>query len=37
MWRKRIFSALARNASSSIEYFQLPEDRVVTLGSRISI
>jgi KUP system potassium uptake protein len=37
MWRKRVFSALAGNASSPIEYFWLPEDQVVTLGSRILV
>ena len=37
MWRKRLFSALARNASSPTEYFQLPDDQVVALGSQILI
>jgi KUP system potassium uptake protein len=36
-WRKRIFSALARNASSPADYFRLPPDRVVALGSQILI
>jgi K+ transporter len=31
--RKRLVSALARNASSPTEYFQLPDNRVVALGS----
>jgi len=37
MWRKQLFSALARNASSPSEYFQLPDDQVVALGSQILI
>jgi KUP system potassium uptake protein len=37
MWRKRLFSALARNASSPTEYFQLPDEHVVVLGSHILI
>jgi KUP system potassium uptake protein len=37
LWRKRLFSALARNASSPIEYFQLPADHVVSLGSQILV
>jgi KUP system potassium uptake protein len=37
MWRKRLFSALARNASSPAEYFRLPADRVVALGAQILI
>jgi KUP system potassium uptake protein len=36
-WRKELFSALARNASSPAEYFQLPEDQVVALGSQILV
>ena len=37
MWRKRLFSALARTASSPTEYFQLPADRVVAIGTQIPI
>jgi KUP system potassium uptake protein len=37
LWRKQLFSALARNASSPAEYFQLPEDQVVGLGSQILV
>jgi KUP system potassium uptake protein len=36
-WRKRVFSALARNASSPADYFRLPPDQVVALGSQILI
>ncbi len=34
-WRKRLFALIARNASSAADYFRLPEDQVVTVGSRI--
>ncbi|MBJ7332397.1 MAG: hypothetical protein JHC95_21055, partial [Solirubrobacteraceae bacterium] len=36
-WRKRLFMVMARNAASPAEYFRLPPERVVALGSRISI
>jgi KUP system potassium uptake protein len=36
-WRKQLFSALARNASSPAEYFQLPEGDVVSLGAQILV
>jgi KUP system potassium uptake protein len=37
MWRKRLFVAMARNAASPVEYFRLPADRTVTVGSLIEI
>jgi KUP system potassium uptake protein len=36
-WRKRLFVALARNASSPTDYFRLPPERVVMLGSRVRL
>jgi KUP system potassium uptake protein len=36
-WRKRLFVALSRNAASPVEYFGLPEDRVIALGSRVEL
>ena len=36
-WRKRLFMALWRNSASPAEYFRLPADRTVTLGSLIEI
>ena len=36
-WRDRIFSALARNASSATDFFNIPTNRVVELGSRIQL
>ena len=34
-WRKRLFIAMSRNAASPIEYFALPADRTVIVGSRV--
>ncbi len=36
-WRERVFSTMARNASSVVEYFHLPANRVIELGSQIEI
>jgi KUP system potassium uptake protein len=37
MWRKRLFLAISRHAASHVNYFALPEDRVVALGSSIRV
>ncbi|MFN8216727.1 MAG: potassium transporter Kup [Solirubrobacterales bacterium] len=36
-WRKRLFVAMARNAASPVEYFHLPRERTVSLGSTIEL
>jgi KUP system potassium uptake protein len=36
-WRKRLFVAVSRNSASPVEYFGLPDDRVVTMGSHIDL
>ena len=36
-WRKRLFVAISRNAASPVEYFGLPDERVVTMGSHIEL
>jgi KUP system potassium uptake protein len=36
-WRKKLFIAMARNASSPIEHFGLPGDRTVVLGSQVTL
>ncbi|WP_297325783.1 potassium transporter Kup [Nitrosomonas sp.] len=36
-WQERIFSTMARNASNAAEYFNLPANRVLELGTRIEI
>jgi KUP system potassium uptake protein len=35
MWRKRLFVALARNSADPVQYFRLPVDRTVVMGSQI--
>ena len=36
-WRERMFAAMARNAGSVVEYFNLPANRVIELGTQIEI
>ena len=36
-WRDRIFATMARNAGSITDFFQIPTNRVVELGTRIEI
>jgi KUP system potassium uptake protein len=36
-WRKTLFLALSRMSSSPVEYFGLPERRIVTMGSYIEL
>jgi KUP system potassium uptake protein len=36
-WRKHLFVALARNAASPVDYFKLPRDRTVSIGSQIEL
>jgi KUP system potassium uptake protein len=36
-WRKRLFVTMARNAASPVEYFKLPTERTVTVGSQIEL
>jgi KUP system potassium uptake protein len=36
-WRKTLFLALSRTSSSPVEYFGLPERRIVTMGSYIEL
>ena len=36
-WRKNLFIAMARNASSAIEHFGLPGDRTVIMGSQVAL
>ena len=35
-WRKKLFMALARNASNPVAYFGLPDDRTVVMGSNVT-
>jgi KUP system potassium uptake protein len=36
-WRRRLFTAMTRNASGVIDYFRLPANAVVELGTRVQI
>ena len=36
-WRERLFAAMARNAGSVVEYFNLPSNRVIELGTQVEI
>ena len=37
IWRDRIFGAMSRNAGNVTDYFNIPNNRVVELGSRVEI
>ena len=37
LWRDRLFAAMARNAGSITDYFNIPTNRVVELGTRVEI
>ena len=36
-WRERLFAAMSRNAGGVVEYFRLPDNAVVELGTRVQI
>jgi KUP system potassium uptake protein len=37
VWRERLFALMARNATSAMEFFHLPPNRVVELGAQIEL
>jgi KUP system potassium uptake protein len=37
MWRERMFAAMARNAGNITDYFNIPTNRVIELGTRVEI
>jgi KUP system potassium uptake protein len=37
LWREKLFSWMLRNSASAMEFFRLPTNRVVELGSQIKI
>ncbi|HET9579129.1 MAG TPA: potassium transporter Kup [Usitatibacter sp.] len=37
LWRDRLFAAMARNAGSVTDFFEIPANRVVELGARVEI
>ncbi|MCX7961838.1 MAG: potassium transporter Kup [Burkholderiales bacterium] len=36
-WRERLFAMLARNAGNAADYFKLPANRVIELGTKVEI
>jgi KUP system potassium uptake protein len=36
-WRKRLFTTMAKNAMNAAEYFNIPANRVIEMGTRIEI
>lgn len=37
LWRERLFVAMSRNARDAADYFQIPANRVIELGTQIEI
>lgn len=37
LWREHLFAAMSRNASGVVEFFRLPDNAVVELGTRVQI
>ena len=37
IWREQLFAWMLRNAESAMEFFRLPTNRVVELGSQVEI
>jgi KUP system potassium uptake protein len=37
MWRERLYAAMARNARDAADYFKLPSNRVIELGTQVEI
>jgi len=37
IWREKLFAWMLRNAASAMEFFKLPTNRVVELGSQVEI
>jgi KUP system potassium uptake protein len=36
-WRERLFATMVRNAADPADYFKLPTNRVVELGTQIEL
>jgi len=37
LWRERMFAAMARNATNVTDYFNIPTNRVIELGTKVEI
>jgi KUP system potassium uptake protein len=36
-WRRELFRWMQRNSPSAVEYFKLPPDRVIELGTQLTL
>jgi KUP system potassium uptake protein len=36
-WREKLFAAMSRNAGNAADYFKLPANRVIELGTKVEI
>jgi KUP system potassium uptake protein len=36
-WRERMFAAMARNAGNITDYFNIPTNRVIELGTKVEV
>jgi KUP system potassium uptake protein len=37
MWRERLFAAMSRNARGAADYYHIPTNRVIELGTQVEI
>jgi len=37
LWREKLFVSMSKNATKAIEYFNIPTNRVVELGTQIEL
>ena len=37
LWRERLFATMTRNAGSIVDYFHIPSNRVIELGTQVEI
>jgi KUP system potassium uptake protein len=37
LWREKLFAALSRNAGRAVEFFNIPHNSVIELGTRVQI
>lgn len=37
LWQDRLFISLSKNAADATEFFQIPSDRVIELGTQVTI
>jgi KUP system potassium uptake protein len=37
LWRERLFAAMARNARTAADYFNIPSGQVIELGTKLEI